>query len=1056
MPSVLSDFSLDFKKMHPEIGTATDYSSESLLNVGKGNIYRRQITVNNSSRTPKTNYTVAFIIDHRAWYLANKTAFTFCDLRVLDSDGVTPLPFYVEAPNTSYTTIFVRFASLAAASRTVYIEYGNPSLPNQADLAAACGAALAKSTKFAHFKSNTTLRETNGGPKDNFGVQWWPGTTKIDNVPIQTNLSKVPSLIYNQLNGQPIVRVTGSHTLSQLLDWRFQQLASLTQISVFIVARATTLQNYQRIFSYQNGQYFIYPYWNGTSLVAAHQFDGGTTGISSGLVANTWNLGSVHWQKNIATTGFRTYRNGGLVAQRTSANADLPQNQRLDLFSFGDVSEYTNADIGDIIAFSDALTTTERQQVESYLNAKFRIYNTADIPAITVGAETTIADGYTHLSLAPFSSFSTSSKSEEGVFGVAETSGTATITNMLNKTLAVGNSVESWSSSTLDRTGKLTSVESRTASINSTTTFTDSVTIERLQGGNNLADLSKFDYSNLVDSTITSYASTAADWVTVELFCENANTINTSTSFIRLYNSVLTSYAQALFSTNINGLRSNQINTLKFPKSAFTFVGSTNWQTLSHTFQIGLRTTSGTQQVWYGSVKLEKNYQADPTLQTGNPVRLRNLVSSDQDATYYPATVTEGRISTQMIESTDVKVEVSDYVSLLSRVKFSDLDSFPSRFVIFDLYDEVSGTVELQYYTYVAKKILGFVFPHTYLDIDLDLPAGTNLISGSPAYMPQFQFFTITGDQTVGEVLGALLRACLGVISYDSVSGKITARTGISTWDPVNIPTPHPIGWVYEYKSDASSTDYIYNYVEADALLPRRNNSLSYNPLASIGIGGLSIPIRPTIGASDRVTLFFPLSSLIQGAYSSLVTNQIFVAGYQTYVDQLDPGSFNTTNVRIVGFNLIADQIAVSFQNTNTSTRYLAAISFGADYLRWDYIDNIGGSVESKFVGLVENKDSSRKFGQKPLEIDPRQSFVMVDFNTESAQLGGFYSTFVDKFKGQSNMTQVDVQYDPHLRIGKVVTIRDKDGRNISGHIIDLQTYSQGGEYVQTVTVRAI
>jgi hypothetical protein len=167
MASTISDFNLRVKKMSPDIAIATDSGTEKDYNLAKTNPYKRQITFNSNNLTG-SNQILSFQLDTQTIYSDNKCAWTFCDLRVYDTDGVTPLSFWVEAPNTPYTTIFVKFPTLSSGNKVIYIEYGNPALENIADLGGTCGAIFESSVLRAWFKANEANRVTKGGLYDNY------------------------------------------------------------------------------------------------------------------------------------------------------------------------------------------------------------------------------------------------------------------------------------------------------------------------------------------------------------------------------------------------------------------------------------------------------------------------------------------------------------------------------------------------------------------------------------------------------------------------------------------------------------------------------------------------------------------------------------------------------------------------------------------------------------------------------------------------------------------------------------------------------------------------
>ena len=97
-------------------------------------LYR--ITVTITSGATYTNQQVKILLDTRSLISAGKMRSDCGDIRVIDSDDATQLPYWVE-PNTCntppYTIIWVKVPSIPAGSKTIYIYYGNPSATSQSN-----------------------------------------------------------------------------------------------------------------------------------------------------------------------------------------------------------------------------------------------------------------------------------------------------------------------------------------------------------------------------------------------------------------------------------------------------------------------------------------------------------------------------------------------------------------------------------------------------------------------------------------------------------------------------------------------------------------------------------------------------------------------------------------------------------------------------------------------------------------------------------------------------------------------------------------------------------
>jgi hypothetical protein len=75
------------------------------------------------------------------------------------------------------------------------------------------------------------------------------------------------------------------------------------------------------------GTYLVFPWTNnGANSVPTviMSWDGGTSGLSLGIVDDgNWHHHAITWKQN-TTSGFRTFRDGSLVASRNAANSGIP------------------------------------------------------------------------------------------------------------------------------------------------------------------------------------------------------------------------------------------------------------------------------------------------------------------------------------------------------------------------------------------------------------------------------------------------------------------------------------------------------------------------------------------------------------------------------------------------------------------------------------------------------------------------------------------------------------------------------------------------------------
>jgi hypothetical protein len=132
--------------------------------------------------------------------------------------------------------------------------------------------------------------------------------------------------------------------------------ASTTEFTIEYWFKGTSLQSAVRI---QNGSGYIVAGWNGLHIISS---DGGTgAGISVGAAATdgNWHHIAFTWKKN-TVNGFRSYLDGALVAQRNSANVNLPVvTSGGYLGAYNGASEWMNGTLDEVRIWKRQLSQTE-------------------------------------------------------------------------------------------------------------------------------------------------------------------------------------------------------------------------------------------------------------------------------------------------------------------------------------------------------------------------------------------------------------------------------------------------------------------------------------------------------------------------------------------------------------------------------------------------------------------------------------------------------------------------------------------------------------------------
>ncbi len=99
-------------------------------------------------------------------------------------------------------------------------------------------------------------------------------------------------------------------------------VSNTTAISIEYWFKGTSNHSAVRFQSAADPNNFIVAGWNAQHIISS---DGGTNGISQGAAVTdgNWHHVAMVWQRN-TVNGFRSYLDGQLVAQRNSADVNLP------------------------------------------------------------------------------------------------------------------------------------------------------------------------------------------------------------------------------------------------------------------------------------------------------------------------------------------------------------------------------------------------------------------------------------------------------------------------------------------------------------------------------------------------------------------------------------------------------------------------------------------------------------------------------------------------------------------------------------------------------------
>lgn len=1082
MPSTVNDFALDVKKITPEYTVIyTNPTSYPTYNyIQSDNIFQWTVTLNNTGKTVKTNYVVCIVWDTKTVYNNSQCAANLCDLRVFDSDGTTEIPFYVQAPNTSYTSVFVKVPSIAAASKNIFFRTGNPAFPSKSDRATTLGATFdtieSRSATIWQMGNNAN-RVVGGGRTDGEVMYTWQNLGPKCPYPLKKALNFVePTDPSNPVfkeavqNGQPGIRFDGNDYLTFLNSTTYQNNA----YTYFAVAKATV-----------TGSNTVFGK-NDVSITTGGRrkmqllLDNATGYWRSGTDANSvsfsiaplaWNLVGIYDYIGGSASSRQFFVNGTTTSNSTTLDYTSNGQNIVIGQGFTTATENFVGDIAEILIFPNTnswdFTNANMQNIITYLNAKYRIYNTSDMPTVSIGSVTTNA-GVEHYgtSWAPMVSFTTNTELVNGLFGYGRGQATVRVQKMLEKTVASGTNAEDWNASTQfqdDDTGQLVASNINRKLTISTTLVADTVSIPAIDGGVNYNELGSWPIPNEL-ANATSYGSSVYDYITFDLITSNAATFDAPNSYIAFFNSAGTGYAIAYLNKNINTLTSNQNCVVKIPKNQFAFAGMTadDWLNASYYMQLGLKTTSGTQDVYYSNFKLVKNWGQDISFYKGSACELQNCVSSDNGATYYNLNTGRYIVDDRQLSGEEITLAMNSYLDDIRGKQFKELAAFPEGFLVFSTNSEIAGVnKKIQYYTYYLKKVLGLILPNYHYDVDLNLisPDDTTTIKGSyfsnvDDAVPNLNYFVIREFDYVGDIIDRLLKPVFGTLAYSPTDDKFVARNAYKSCTKAAglLPSAVQIDSINitedGYKRDYLDQDLIFNYAQLSAF----QDTLDIGGNTILGFGDGNYMLAP----GTSTTLEFD-ETRFRGDYNYVqpITN-FHVDGYQCAPDPTST-SFNNTDISITDVFYKNKVIYITFYNAGTVAKYLRAMNVFADVVGFHKYRGVYQIKSSNISDepcdmYITDSNSVGKYRRKQIDLDPYFTYMTAD-PTGYSNAPRMYVDLLSTYAYPREVIQVNINYTPFIRLGGLVNIKNRDDQTITGLIIKLEHVSEGEEMTQTLTV---
>jgi hypothetical protein len=1044
----ISDFQENVKKMSSDVLLATNQGAEGMIALTASNFFKKTIQIDNSTKSAKTNYIISFVLDHLSLWRDDKSAFNFCDLRIYDSDGTTQLMHEVQGSCTQFCLIFVKIPQiLANSSKNIYMEYGNVALPDVAVNPKTMWGAILDNTLpslLLHMRANTPDNTFNYHLLNDDPVQYWQNTNFNGKVQTQFNPALSPIFKTNQINGLPVLRFNG---ISQYLYPTTVEtdINGGSEFSIFAVAKASSITNYQSIVRFQNAgssTYVVFPFNNG-KVISSN--DGGIAGgVNLNPNLNSFNLLNCNYKTN---TIFETYKNGSIVATRAAINATIAS-QRLGIGSLSNGGgEYFNGDLAEVLIYNKALNLSERQQVENYLNIKYRIYNTSDMPIITIESEQTIAfTSYNYISYAPVSSWSSTSQLSANIFGIQETSAKIKIQNIFKKTIVAGVDAEGWTNSNQYYNNfntysniLLTFCRARTISAGTTTPDTVNIQAINLSNSINLNSLDNFNIYNELTNSYISYISDDSDYISLDFETQNASNINYNTSYLEFTNLANSLNFKSFINNNETVIENSISSKIRIKKSNFIKTGIGNWGDITN-FKCLFKTVSNTQNIFYGNLELIENSENKKIYKKGEKLQLATAVSLDNGSTYYNQLIHNGIIQNSYADN-DIAINAIDFLDEIKKLKMSELPAFTSNAVTF-----ASG-VELEVYSpyhkryffsYFIKKLLTFAIPAKYLDVNCDF-----IVEDEETAVLALNYFNINENQILGDILEDVLKACGGIIYFNSTLNKYFVRNfynyGDYTVHGISgnlLPSPYiiPSTNILEYSSDSRDSNILINSIDINTIADNfyKQNKISSND-------GLSILIK------DFATTSIYLNKNTEN--DVVFCSNLVVTSFSAS-DNPTSDIFDNSGLSITSISYLEGTILIKIKNTGNQ-KYLRKIVIEGSMIDYFPVQNTNQAVDSV---IIKDLNSIIQYGKQSYVISNKYQYIYVNslFNTEGARI---YASLINCFKDEKKISEIKLTFNPNLYLGQIIKIKNKNGKIPISKIISIDQDSSPPIFTTTIKI---
>lgn len=1030
------------------------------------NFYRRTVTIDNTGNSSKTNYLVAVIFDTFRMYVDFKITLNFNSLRVYDSDGTTPLDFYVQSAGSDQTVVFVKIPNIGNESKDIFFEYGNTGLPSLSNISIlgdwhsrrpfgdwlmAHNARRRAFTKFNSayndFAFNNVQNWTNFKNTANwalfdssdFGSRSVPLLNGHTGFGTDVKINNLDTVFFNGNSRMKLQNNVGSR----------QGFNNYNNSYFAIVLRTNSTTGNMRILGgEENGEISITQSGTSFSLVSR----GETTFVSRSGVSNNTNYILEAWIRPTGGTGYSaTMRVNGASNASNSSHSSFPSG--LDSFRMvgGDLdNNFLNGYISEILYFNGLNTTStqdtnDRNAVYDYLNTKYRIASSADMPTITVGSETTITNNITdnYVPYNSFSKFNSQSELKHGFFGAEDNSAQVEIKKIIDKHFISGQL--NFTNTTLDLNHKISEKASREYTATTTSDYAVSDDFSLLNGADNLTSLDKFNYKDIVEGTDVLSGDFGyigqLDYISFELNVEDASLISKTNSKLEFSDSQTFSNIIEINFSNID--LEDGLNTLMFKKSDFDYTVIFG---LAKYCRVRIRTTVASQTVYFGNFRLVKNY--DDVLKAGDKILLGQAVSLDQNQTFYKEVLNTNFTTEIFNNEKEISVKTQNLLNKFLNSRFDELPGWLNDGRQFFAGKESEPfEPDPLFVNKIVKRIFNLAFPYQFLDFQLEPEARMNLDEN---------LFIARGEFKVGDYLEPLLNIYGSSVYFDRESQKLKLVTGFQKFEltspslesEIYIETSEILG----FKESTAKEQDIFNSIEVSSYYidPTITDNVYYGKY--LPLSDLQQPIEIPPGTTQDVFINLENFDKTRGDFAIYLDNLTLTdAG----LSETETGPITTNgeslSMKYTGLRFLAPStIVFQARNNSFNTRWLRQVGFfGAFIVYYSAFPNSASNTDLTYK--YQNRESIKKFGRKEFPIGNLR--VSASTSADHPQvLKNFWENTIDNFSGLNNFKEVELEINnnPDIQLNTRVRFKNKEGLTQRGVVSKLEMTSTNKK---TITV---